>query len=87
MLLSEPPQSVVRHVPAEQNESAPWFAIYVRSHFERAVEQCLKGKGYQAFSPFYQDDTKRSGRTKVLDLPLFPGYVFCSSIPTSGCRY
>jgi transcription antitermination factor NusG len=80
MLLAELPRSVVDHVRAE-GESLPWFAIYVRSHFERAVEQCLKGKGYQSFSPFYQTIRKRSGRTKTLDQPLFPGYVFCSFNP------
>ena len=54
-----------------------WFALYVRSNFEKTIEQCLKDKGYQAFSPFYQTLRKRSDRTKMLDLPLFPGYVFC----------
>jgi transcription antitermination factor NusG len=75
------PQPVVNYVPAEHNESEQWFALYVRSHFERAVEQCLKGKGYQAFSPFYQTIRKRSGRTKMLDVPLFSGYVFCCFNP------
>jgi transcription antitermination factor NusG len=65
----------------EQNEWEQWFALYVRSHFEKSVEDGLKGKGYPAFSPFYQTVTKRSGRTKVLDLPLFPGYVFCRFDP------
>jgi transcription antitermination factor NusG len=81
MLLGERHQPIVGHAWAEQSESEQWFAIYVRSHFERAVEQCLKGKGYAAFSPFYQTIRKRSGRTKILDLPLFPGYVFCSFNP------
>jgi transcription antitermination factor NusG len=81
MLLGNLLPPVVNHLPAERNELEQWFAIYVRSHFERAVEQCLKGKGYEAFSPFYQTVRKRSGRTKVLDLPLFPGYVFCCFNP------
>lgn len=59
-------------------ESQQWYALYVRSHFERTTEHCLKGKGYQAFSPFYQVLRKRADRTKKLELPLFPGYVFCS---------
>lgn len=69
------------YVPMAHSEAEQWFAIYVRSHFERAVEECLKGKGYQAFSPFYKTIRKRSGRTKVVDLPLFPSYVFCSFDP------
>jgi transcription antitermination factor NusG len=81
MRLDNFPQAVVSPLPVEYIESEHWFAIYVRSHFERAVEQCLRGKGYQAFSPFYQTKRKRSGRTKTLDLPLFPGYVFCCFNP------
>jgi len=61
----------------EHYEREQWYALYVRSNFEKVTEQCLKGKGYQAFSPFYQTLRKRSDRTAKLDLPLFPGYVFC----------
>src|SRR5579863_4170499 len=75
------PELITNHVPAALVEDEQWFAIYVRSHFERAVEECLKGKGYQAFSPFYKTIRRRSGRTKVLDVPLFSGYVFCCFNP------
>jgi transcription antitermination factor NusG len=74
MLLGQP---AFEYPEAEYSPSEHWFAIYVRPHFERTVEQCLKGKGYHAFSPFYQAVRKQSGRTKVLELALFPGYVFC----------
>ena len=81
MLLGNVPQPLVDPLPGEYTSSEQWFAIYVRAHFERAVEHCLRGKGYQAFSPFYQTMRKRAGRTRALDLPLFPGYVFCSFNP------
>src|SRR5271155_4387696 len=64
---------------SEQNEQ--WYALFVRSNFERTTEHCLKGKGYHAFSPFYEAQRKRANRTKKLDLPLFPGYVFCRFDP------
>jgi hypothetical protein len=78
-----PPHGVVIDKLDEGDRWERWYALYVRARFERAAERCLKGKGYQAFSPFYQTIRKRSGRTKVLDLPLFPGYVFCSF--NAGC--
>ena len=81
MLLVNVSEPVVNHVPAAHHEAEPWFALYVRWRFERTVEECLKGKGYQAFSPFYKTTRKRSGRTKILDQPLFPGYVFCCFNP------
>jgi len=81
MMLGNLSEFTVNQIPAAADQAEHWFAIYVRSHFERAVEEGLKGKGYQAFSPFYKTTRKRSGRTKILDLPLFPGYVFCCFDP------
>src|SRR5579871_874719 len=83
--LGEPSQPVVDPTTDEVLEEGDawehWFALYVRSHFEKSVEQGLKGKGYPAFSPFYQTIKRLQGRSKLLDLPLFPGYVFCRFNP------
>jgi transcriptional antiterminator NusG len=40
-----------------------WYALYVRSRHEKVVEAGLKGK--------------RVDRIADIDVPLFPGYVFC----------
>lgn len=58
-----------------------WYAIYTRSQQERLVEQGLRAKGYQSFSPFYRTLRRWWDRTKVLDMPLFPSYVFCEMDP------
>ena len=54
-----------------------WYALYVRSRHERIVESGLRGKGYVAFSPFYRTKRQRFDRIAEIDVPLFPGYVFC----------
>ena len=54
-----------------------WYALYVRSRHEKIVESGLRGKGYDAFSPFYRTKRKRVDRIASIDVPLFPGYVFC----------
>ena len=54
-----------------------WYALYVRSRHEKVVESGLRGKGYAAFSPFYRTKRKRVDRIAAIDVPLFPGYVFC----------
>jgi transcription antitermination factor NusG len=54
-----------------------WYALYVRSRHEKVVESGLRGKGYSAFSPFYRTKRKRVDRIAEIDVPLFPGYVFC----------
>ena len=56
---------------------APWYAIHVRSKFERTVSIILRDKGFEEFLPLYSAKRKWSDRVKQLDLPLFPGYVFC----------
>jgi len=54
-----------------------WYVLYVRSRHEKVVESGLRGKGYSAFSPFYRTKRKRVDRVTEIDVPLFPGYVFC----------
>jgi transcription antitermination factor NusG len=54
-----------------------WYAIRVRSRFERTVSAALSGKGYNEYLPLYRARCQWSDRSKDLDLPLFPGYLFC----------
>jgi len=61
--------------PAHASRS--WYAIRVRSKFERIVSTSLSGKAYEEYLPIYHARRKWSDRSKDLDLPLFPGYLFC----------
>ena len=54
-----------------------WFAVRVRSNFERVTAQSLDSRGIQCFLPMYKARRQWSDRVKVVDLPLFTGYVFC----------
>ena len=54
-----------------------WYAIRVRPRFEKLVASALHGKGYEEFLPLYRKRNRWSDRMKEVDLPLFPGYVFC----------
>lgn len=56
---------------------AAWYAIAVRSNFERIVAQSLRQKEYQVFFPSYQAKRRWSDRTKDVECPLFSGYLFC----------
>lgn len=55
----------------------PWFAVRVRSNYEKPVSTALRGKGFEEFVPMYRAKRNWSDRTKVIDVPLFPGYLFC----------
>ena len=54
-----------------------WYAIYTRSRFEAVVQDGLRGKGYEAFCPFYKARRRRGARNVDVVVPLFPSYVFC----------
>jgi len=54
-----------------------WYALHVRTRFEKVVARNLRGKGYEEFLPVYRRVNRWSDRTKEIELPLFPGYVFC----------
>lgn len=54
-----------------------WYAIHVRSRFEFVAAETLVGKGYEAFLPTCRSSRQWSDRSKELDQPLFPGYLFC----------
>src|ERR1017187_8791000 len=47
------------------------------SNFEDLASASLLGKGYEEFLPLYRSRRRWSDRIKELDLPLFPGYLFC----------
>lgn len=54
-----------------------WYAIVVKPQAERAVEAALAQKSYETFFPAIASERRWSDRVKRVDLPLFPGYVFC----------
>jgi transcription antitermination factor NusG len=54
-----------------------WFAVRTAAGREKAVSAQLQNKGYEEFLPLYKTRRQWSDRTKELELPLFPGYLFC----------
>ncbi len=59
------------------DKDVTWYALQVRPRFEKVVSRNLQGKGYEEFLPLYRRDSRWSDRTKEIELPLFPGYIFC----------
>lgn len=57
--------------------SQSWYAIRVRSNFERTTATFLSSTGYGVFSPTYKERRQGCDRIRRADTPLFPGYLFC----------
>ena len=70
-------QAPNRLVPNRQDEAHAWYALMVKHQHERPLESALRHKGFEALAPFYKTRKRWSDRVKEIDLPLFPGYVFC----------
>lgn len=53
-----------------------WLALQVRAGWEIRSACVLKECGYEQFLPLYQQQRQWSDRRKLVQLPLFPGYLF-----------
>jgi len=58
-----------------------WFALRVKSRHEKAVAAMARNKGFEEFLPLCQSRRRWSDRLKSVEIPLFPGYVFCRLDP------
>ena len=54
-----------------------WYAVRTAAGREKAVSGQLGNKGYEHFLPVYRTKRQWSDRVKEVELPLFPGYLFC----------
>ena len=55
----------------------PWYALRIQSRLASVASTTLRGKGYEEFLPLYRSRRRWSDRIKEIQLPLFPGYLFC----------
>lgn len=59
------------------NREHPWYALSVKVGREKSVACLLRNKGFSEFLPLYTSCRRWSDRIQQVELPLFPGYVFC----------
>jgi transcription termination/antitermination protein NusG len=56
-----------------------WYVLHTKSRFENVVNDALLKKAVEAFLPKITVASKRKDRKKMIQVPLFPGYVFVKS--------
>jgi transcription antitermination factor NusG len=66
--------------PASVTDTA-WFALAVSPRKEKSVARVLRLRGYQDFLPVNVIRRRWSDRMQDVEVPLFPGYVFCRLDP------
>lgn len=65
-------------------EALGWYALRVRSNYERVAAAHLRHRGIEEFAPTFRAERQWSDRKKQVDQFLFSGYVFCKLDP--ACR-
>ena len=62
----------------EHTNTSPqyWYAVHTKSRHEFQVVERLKQKGINAFLPSVERLRKWKDRKKIIEFPLFPGYLF-----------
>ena len=60
----------------KNREQCRWFVLYTMSRREKQVEQCLRRLDIEAYLPLHLSPRQWSDRVKLVELPLFPSYVF-----------
>jgi transcription antitermination factor NusG len=65
-----------RALPPGEPNAISWFALYTAPRHEKRLVQQLEQRSISCFLPLYRSMRRWKDRRKVLDLVLFPGYVF-----------
>jgi len=60
-----------------RNKQWPWFAILARTGREKNAILLLENAGYECYLPVSKFTRRWSDRVKQIEVPLFPGYLFC----------
>lgn len=63
------------------NEERLWFPLHVRARHERTIRDELVNQGYEVYLPMVKRRRRWSDRYKIVELPLFSGYLFIRMDP------
>jgi transcription antitermination factor NusG len=64
-------------VGLSESQSPKWFAVYTFSRHEKSVAQHFRQRQIEHYLPLYQAERRwKNGSKGLLELPLFPGYLF-----------
>ncbi|HML58325.1 MAG TPA: UpxY family transcription antiterminator [Ferruginibacter sp.] len=58
------------------SEAFNWYVVYTRPNWEKKVSSLLKQRDIESYCPLQKITRNWSDRKKILETPLFKGYVF-----------
>jgi transcriptional antiterminator NusG len=72
----EVPNRVISGSGLEPADDLAWYVVHTQSRQESRVETDLGRRGLKVFLPRITVRSRRRDRFKLLEVPLFPGYLF-----------
>jgi len=69
-----------------ENGNVRWYAAYTLPRHEKAVADRLLKEEFETFLPLYWAVRRWNLRTAMIELPLFPGYVFVKMMISNRIR-
>src|SRR5215467_12262037 len=67
---------IISEVPDAAKQVAHWYAAYTTARHEKVVAQQLAERSVETFLPLYRSLHRWKDRRKLVELALFPSYVF-----------
>jgi transcription antitermination factor NusG len=62
--------------PLDGDATLRWYAVCTRSNHEKCAAAQLDLRSIERFLPLYESVRKWKDRRKLVEFPLFPGYIF-----------
>jgi transcription antitermination factor NusG len=72
----QPSAESPRPICGDSAEECKWYALYTCPRHEKIVHLQLTAKAIDSYLPLYRSLRRWNDRTALVELPLFPGYLF-----------
>jgi transcription antitermination factor NusG len=63
-----------------------WYVVHTRSNYEQRVVRELSARNFEIYLPVFRELHRWKDRNKLIERPLFPGYVFVHMIDSAPSR-
>ena len=67
---------MIQRAESPETDSGQWFVVWSESRAEKKVEKRLAALGLSPWLPIVKERHRWSDRWRVVECPLFPGYLF-----------
>jgi transcription termination/antitermination protein NusG len=78
--------SALEVAPPAALGQAQWYAVQTRPRHEKKVAAELEHRSIQSYLPLLAQVHRWTDRSKIVRVPLFPGYVFVSTVLSPAVR-